>query len=95
MTENITIALISSLATLLAIYLKSIFDKKKDKKIIRETRLLLENLSAKKATIILKEDGSEFDFESKASINELIDILSENDFNKKKSYNELFKEITK
>ena len=93
MTENITIALISSLATLLAIYLKSIFDKKKDKKMIKETRLLLENLSAKKATIILKEDGSEFNFESEASINELINVLSESDLHKKKSYRRLFKEI--
>ena len=93
MTENITIALISSLATLLAIYLKSIFDKKKDKKMIKETRLFLENLSAKKATIILKEDGSEFNFESEASINEFINVLSESDLDKKKSYRRLFKEI--
>ena len=79
MTENITIALISSLATLFAIYLKSIFDKKKDRKITKETRLLLENLSAKKATIILKEDGLEFDFESEASVQEFLDFLSEKD----------------
>ena len=95
MTESITIALISSLATLFAIYLKSIFDKKKDKKMIKETRLFLEDLSAKKATIILKEDGAEFNFESEASINEFIDVLSENDLKKKKSYNRLFKEIIK
>tara|TARA_Y100000310_G_C19993842_1_gene495326 strand:- start:81 stop:323 length:243 start_codon:yes stop_codon:yes gene_type:complete len=79
MTENITIALISSLATLFAIYLKSIFDKKKDRKMSKETRLLLENLSAKKATIILREDGLEFDFESEASVREFLDFLSEKD----------------
>ena len=76
MTENIIIALISSLATLLAIYLKSLFKKKNEKKVIRETELLLENLSAKKATIIFKEDGSEFNFESEASVSELLNILS-------------------
>ena len=60
---------------------------------IKETRLFLENLSAKKATIILKEDGSEFNFESEASIDKLINVLSESDLDKKQSYRRLFKEI--
>jgi hypothetical protein len=75
MTENITIALISSIATLLAVYLKSLFKKKNEKSMNKETLLLLENLSAKKATIIFKEDGSEFNFESEASINEFLEVL--------------------
>ena len=76
MTENIIIALISSFATLLAVYAKSLFANKKEKKIKKQTELLLENLSAKKATIVFKEDGAEFNFESDASIDELIDVLS-------------------
>ena len=75
MTENIIIALISSIATLLAVYLKSLFNKKNEKKTIKETELFLENLSAKKATIIFKEDGSEFNFESDASVDDFIKEL--------------------
>ena len=75
MTESITIALISSIATLLAVYLKSLFKKKNEKSMNKKTLLLLENLSAKKATVIFKEDGSEFNFESEASIDEFIKIL--------------------
>ena len=72
MTESITIALISSIATLLAVYLKSLFKKKNEKSMNKKTLLLLENLSAKKATIIFKEDGSEFNFESEASIDKFL-----------------------
>tara|TARA_R110000824_G_scaffold182512_8_gene363463 strand:- start:244 stop:480 length:237 start_codon:yes stop_codon:yes gene_type:complete len=75
MTESITIALISSIATLLAVYLKSLFKKKNEKSMNKKTLLLLENLSAKKATIIFKEDGSEFNFESEASIDKFLKIL--------------------
>ncbi|HBY69853.1 MAG TPA: hypothetical protein DEG69_20180 [Flavobacteriaceae bacterium] len=75
MTENIIIALISSFATLLAIYIKSLFKRKNEKKTMKETELFLENLSAKKATIIFKEDGAEFNFESDASISEFLNAL--------------------
>ena len=42
---------------------------------MKETELFLENLSAKKATIIFKEDGAEFNFESDASISEFLNAL--------------------
>ena len=75
MTDNIIVALISSIATLLVVFLKLTLDKKKDKKIKKETSILLEDLIAKKATIILKEDGSEFDFTSDSSISDFQDKM--------------------
>ena len=70
MTDTVLVALISSGATLLAVYLKLKLDKKKNKKTEKETKILLEDLHAKKATIILREDDSDFDFTSKSSVNE-------------------------
>ena len=67
MTDTIIVALISSGATLLAVYLKLKLNKEKNKKIEKETKILLEDLKAKKATIILKEDGCDFDFTSESS----------------------------
>ena len=73
MTDAVLVALISSAATLLAVYLKLKLDKDKNKKIIKETRILLEDLNAKKATIILKEDDTDFDFTSNSSIDKLME----------------------
>tara|TARA_Y100000310_G_C20108387_1_gene545966 strand:- start:98 stop:451 length:354 start_codon:yes stop_codon:yes gene_type:complete len=67
MTDTVLVALISSGATLLAVYLKLKLDKEKNKKTEKETKILLEDLHAKKATIILREDDSDFDFISESS----------------------------
>jgi hypothetical protein len=71
MTETIIVALISSFATLAGVFIKLALDKQKNKKIGRITKILLEDLNAKKAIIILKEDDSDFDFESRSSTEEL------------------------
>ena len=68
MTDTIIVSIISSAATLLVVFLKLTLDKRKDKKTKKRISVLLEDLKAKKATIILKEDGSEFDFTSDSSV---------------------------
>tara|TARA_Y100000310_G_C20091041_1_gene538278 strand:+ start:105 stop:461 length:357 start_codon:yes stop_codon:yes gene_type:complete len=77
MTDTIIVALISSGATLLAVYLKLKLDKKKNKRLSKRTEILLEDLKAKKAIIVLNqtESDSEFDFISNSAVNDFSRIF--------------------
>ena len=70
MTDTIIVALISSAATLIAVYLKLKLDKGENKKVEKQTKILLEDLKAKRITLVLKEGDSDFDFTAESSDNQ-------------------------